>query len=143
MSLTTLKSKSLAWATVAAMDLRAALLMSDTTVDTEPAPATVDGYTTLDELDAEGYARKALANVALVEDGGNNKIQIQADDLVWSALATGTRQVVGLLIYAHVTDDTDSVPIAFLDSADMPLDGGAADLTISFPSNVVIEDQAA
>jgi len=96
MSLTTLKSKSLDWATIAAMDLRAALLMSDATVDPEPAPATLSGYTDLDELDAVGYARKTLANVALVEDGGNNKIQLQADDLVCAAKVLTTHGGVEL-----------------------------------------------
>jgi len=140
MSLTTLKAKSLAWATVAGLDLRIALLMSNTTADTEAAPATLSGYTLLDELDAVGYARKPLVNAALVEDGPGNKVEIHADNLVFAGLATGTRQVVGALVYSHVTNDADSVPIAFLDGVDFPLDGAGADLTLAFPSGVVLSD---
>jgi hypothetical protein len=99
-------------------DIRLALLMSNTTFDTEnDGKVYVDDFTTLDECDGANYVRKALANEAVNKDDGNDRAEFDADDVTWSALGVGTRQTVGVLVYKHVIDDTDSLVIAFIEFA--------------------------
>lgn len=113
-------------------DIRVILVMSNTTADTEQDVNTISGITTLDECDGANYARKSLANEAVSEGAG--KAIFDADDSVWSALGTsGTgRQVVAALVYKHVTNDADSVPLCYLDGTGFPFDGAAADVTVSW-----------
>lgn len=103
---------------MAAADLRAALLMSNTTADTEnDGISFVDDITTLDECDGAGYAREALANILASVDDANDRALLDADDLDYGAVGAATRQVVGVLIYVHVTNDADSVPLLWLEYA--------------------------
>ena len=104
-------------------DIRAALLMLNTTADTEIDAITfVDQYTTLDECDATGYARVALASEAVVADDANDRAEFDAADASFTGMSgDATRDIQGVLIYKHVTNDANSIPIAFIDfSADIP-----------------------
>ena len=111
-------------------DIRVMLVMSNTTADTEKDVNTISAITTLDECDGTNYARKALANESITE--GANKAIFDADDVVWTALGTGTRQVQAAIVYKHVTNDADSVPIAYIDGSGFPFNGGDADVTVSW-----------
>lgn len=106
-------------------DIRALLVMTNTTVDTEnDAIAFIDDFTTLDEMDGSGYVRKALASEAVAKDDANDRAEFDAEDVTWSALGNGTREILGVLIYKHVTNDTDSIPIAFIERASATNPGG-------------------
>jgi hypothetical protein len=97
-------------------DIRVALLMSNTTADTEnDTMVYVGDFTTLDECDGANYVRKALANEAVNKDDANDRAEFDADDVTWSALGVGTRQTVGALLYEHVTNDADSPIIAYVE----------------------------
>lgn len=101
-------------------DVRAALVMTSTTVDTEINAADVefmDEFATLDEMDGANYVRKALADEAVAADDVNARSEFDATDLLWTALGAGTRNVQGVLLYEHVTNDADSEPIAYLEFA--------------------------
>lgn len=107
-----------------ASDIRAALLMTNTTADTENDALAaflngtpgVDSFTTLDECDATGYARIALTSEIVNQDDANDRAEFDADDLVFSGLSgDATRNIQGVLLYWHVTNDADSIPIAFVD----------------------------
>ena len=104
-------------------DIRVALLMTNTTADTEVDAMTfVNQYTTLDECDASGYARVALTGEAVAAVDASDYAKFDANDASFTGLGgNATRAVQGALIYKHVTNDTDSVPIAFVDfTADIP-----------------------
>ena len=105
-----------------AHDIRVALLMTNTTADTEPDIDLMNAFTTLDECDATGYARVALTGEAVNIDDGNNRAEFDANDASFTGLGgDATRAIQGALIFRHVTDDTDSVPICFVDfTADIP-----------------------
>lgn len=112
-------------------DIRAALLMTNTTADTENAGiAVIADFTTLDEFDAAGYARLALASEAVNKDDANNRAEFDALDLSFTGLGgDATRDAQGVLIFKHVTDDTDSIPIAFVDfTADVPKEASQIDV---------------
>lgn len=101
-------------------DIRELLVMTNTTADTDQDLANIADIGTLDEMDGANYARKACANEAVNEDDPNNRAEIDFDDITWTALGAGTRQVAGKVIYKHVTNDADAVLIAYVDSGGFP-----------------------
>lgn len=105
-----------------AHDIRVALLMTNTTADTEADIDLMNAFATLDECDAAGYARVALTGEAVNIDDTNDRAEFDANDASFTSLGgDATRAIQGALIFRHVTDDTDSVPIAFIDfTADIP-----------------------
>lgn len=113
-------------------DIRIALVMSNTTADTEQDKLLMNAFTTLDEYDGAAYVRKALATQTVTRDDPNDRAEFDAIDVVWTALGVGTRQAVGMLIYKHVTDDTDSIPLAYIDTGGFPFDGNGGDVTIQW-----------
>lgn len=62
------------------------------------------------------YARVTLANKSVVVDDTADEAQYIADPIDFGALATG-ETVLGAIVYKLVTDDTDSVPLTFLEIA--------------------------
>jgi len=120
-------------------DIRVLLVMSNTTADTEKDVDDIDAFTTLDEMDGANYARKALANEAVTEDEANDRGEFDADDVTWSSLGDGTRQIQAALVYKHVVDDTDSIPIAFIDDSPYPLNPGGADHVIQWNAEGIIQ----
>ncbi len=112
-------------------DIRAILVMTNTTCDTEEDKTFIDQFTTLDELDGAGYGREALANEAVTNDDANDRGEFDATDLTFAAVGAGTRQVAGLVLYLFVTDDTDGIPIAFIDD-DAPYTPGGGDIVYTW-----------
>lgn len=118
-------------------DIRVLLVMTNTTIDSEnDSIVNVDDFTTLDEFDGANYARKALANEAVNKDTTNDRAEFDADDVTWTALGAGTRDCDGALVYKHVNDDTDSIPIVYLDFSATP-DGN--DFTIQWNAEGILQ----
>ncbi len=110
-------------------DIRAALLMSGTTADTEDDVNTLSGFTTLDDHDGSGYARVSLTN-AIVENAGLNEVQYIPPDFTFTTVSKGTTETVMLFLFKHVTNDTDSVPFCSItDDYGLPADQYGEDLT--------------
>lgn len=122
-----------------AHDIRVLLVMTNTTVDTQNDGINfVNGFTTLDEMDGTNYARKTLANEAVNKDDANDRAEFDADDVVWTGLGNGTRQIQGALLFRFVTNDTDSVPIAFVEFLST-INPGGSDLTIQWNAEGVLQ----
>lgn len=92
-------------------DIRVLLVDSSTTTDTEEDVTTISAFTTLGELSGTGYVRKALVSEAVTADNTNNRGEFDADDVVWTAINAGT--AITALVYKHVTNDTDSIPLIY------------------------------
>ena len=121
-------------------DIRAMLVKTsgNTTTDTEEDITLMNGFATLGELVATNYVRKALANEATNEDTGNDRAEFDADDIVWSSLGGETNDTIGaLLVYKHVTNDTDSIPIAYIELTDTTTNGG--DITVAWNVEGIIQ----
>lgn len=97
------------------LDLRAILLDNTSTVGSQEDITAVSGYSTLGEVTGTGYARQALANIAVTLDNATNSIKLTADHLSYGGISVGN--VAAILIYQHVTDDDDSIPFIYLDNA--------------------------
>lgn len=97
---------------LASADIRFALLMTNTTADTEnDGIAFVDDLATLDESNGANYVRKAAASETFTKDDTNDRSELDVADVTWTALGDGDRGLAGILYYAHVTNDSDSVPL--------------------------------
>ena len=108
--------KILAAYLVSGADIRIALVMTNTTCDIDKdAINFVANITTLDECDASGYARIALGSEASNVDDVNDRAEFDGTDISFTGLGTGTRAYLGILVFKFVTDDTDSVPLFFID----------------------------
>src|SRR5688500_9451363 len=115
----------------AAQDIRIMLVMTNTTADTDQDVQFVGSITTLDEMDGANYARQALASEAVNEDAANNRAEFDATDAVFTNLGAGTRAVLGMVLYRHVTNDADSPLIAYIDGTGFPYTANDATLTIT------------
>ncbi|MDB5344269.1 MAG: hypothetical protein JWP89_2646 [Schlesneria sp.] len=93
--------------------------MTNTTADTDKDNINfVSNIGTLDECDASGYARVALGSEASNVDNTNDRAEFDANDVSFTGLGgNATRAIQGALIFKFVTNDSDSVPIAFVDFA--------------------------
>ncbi len=109
-------------------DIRVLLVMSNTTADTDQDAATISAFGTLDEYDGANYVRKAVTGEATTKDDANNRAEMDADDITWTALGAGTRQAVGMVVYKFVTNDADSIPILYVDSGGFPFSGNGSDV---------------
>ena len=112
-------------------DVRAALVMTNTTADTEVDTEFMAGFTTLDEMDGAGYARVALTSEAFAVDLANDRWEFTAAAFTFAGVGAGTRQVQGLLLYLHVTNDADSKPLMYIDGTGFPFTGNGEDIVVT------------
>jgi len=120
-------------------DFRVLLVMTNTTADTEADVATVSAFTTLDEYDGANYARKELASDTVTKDDANDRGEYDAADITWTALGAGTRNAQAAVLIKHVTDDTDSIPIAYIDTGGFPFAGNGGNVTIQWPAEGILQ----
>lgn len=109
-------------------DIRAALVMTGTTCDTEnDGIATCANFTTADEFDGVGYTSGgvALTGEAVAIDTTNDRAEFDAADVTGLSYANGTRQIAGILLIKFNTTFADSMPIAYIDSGGFPVNGAS------------------
>lgn len=120
-------------------DIRVALLMNTTTVDTEnDGIGFVGDIGTLGETAGTNYSRKALTGEVVTKDDGNDRAEFDADDVLWTALGNGAAPLQGVLIYKHVTNDADSPVIAWIEFAS-EMDPGGSNFTINWDAEGVLQ----
>jgi len=116
-------------------EIRIALLMTDTTADTEnDAIVFISDFTTLDEFDGSGYptppaSRKILANQLVRVDDPFDRAEFDTDNVTYTSLGAGTRSIAGALVYKHIGADTANRVVAWVEFSATP-DGN--DFTISW-----------
>lgn len=117
------------------------LLMTNNSLGTsgQEDAATVSAITTLDEHDGANAARKTVTSQAVAENTGSNRAEFTFDPVTWTALGNGTRQIAGYLLIKFVTNDADSIPIAYIDSGGFPVSPGGLNFTITPNANGVLQ----
>ena len=112
-------------------DCRLALLMTNTTADTEKDKGTISGYTLLDDYDGSGYPAGGIAftGETVTEDNSGHKAILDANDITFNAIGAGTRQAQGALLYAFVSSLGASIPIAWFDTGGFPFAGNGSNVT--------------
>lgn len=123
-------------------DIRVLLLESAT--DENPDDTTVQAVLAragTTELTSTGYARGALSGEGTTQDDANDRAEFDATDLTFSSVSQATSEtVVAYVIYKHVTNDTDSIPIAFVDTASgLPLTPNGSDITITWDAEGILQ----
>lgn len=120
-------------------DLRVALVMTNTTADTQKTANTFGDFTTLDECDGANYARVDLAGVTVVRDDGNLIVYLDANDAVFTNLGAGTRQNQAALLHVHNATPGLEVPVGFQDQGGFPFDGTGANNTIQWAALGILQ----
>lgn len=129
----------------AADDIRAILVDSGTTLDTEEDIDTFAGATTIGEITATNYSSggAALASEAVNEDLPNDRAEFDAADLTWSSLGGATNDTIqAIVIYKWITNLNSSKPIAYLDSAkisQLPLTTNGGDVTFQWNAEGILQ----
>ena len=75
---------------------------------------------------------QTLGSCTFAEDTTNHRIQYDAADPTWTAVAAGST-VGWVIIYKFVTNDAGSTPIACIDVTDTATNGG--DITLQFAAS--------
>lgn len=114
--------------------LRAVLLSTNTTADTDRGQTVYSGFATPDEFNGSGYTAggQALANVAVATNGATHEIEITADPSSWSSLGAGTRPIAGALIVEWTGTLAGSKPIAWMDEGGYPFTPSGTDFVITW-----------
>lgn len=125
--------------------VRAVLVMTNTSVDTQEDVTTVSGFATLDEMNGSGFTwghggtgRKS-PTVAVAQNDTDDRADVSCtpNPLTWASLGAGARSVQGILfLKVGTTNDNDAIPLFFLnftpaaangEDFKVNFDGGATD----------------
>jgi hypothetical protein len=124
---------------LATADLRTALVMTNTTTNTQKTANTFAGFTTLDECNGANYARNDLVGVTGVRDDTNLIWYVDANDAVFTALGAGTRQNKAALLHVHNATPGNEIPVAYIDQGGFPFDGTGANNTIQWAALGILQ----
>lgn len=113
-------------------DIRSLLLTGSLTINPDHATVAAVLAANTEASDAS-YARVACTGEAVTQNDTDNRAEFDINDLDYGALDNETPTAV--LIYQHVTNDSDSVPISIHDTGFGAAANGAG-YVISFPNNV-------
>lgn len=131
---------------LASADVRVILVGTSTTADTETETEFIGDFSTLDEISATNYARKTVSSEAINEDLTNNRAEFDFEDQTWSSLGGASNDTIqGAVVYVHVTNDTDSWPLAYLDNSgsSFNLTTNGSDVVLTLNAEGVIQFTAA
>ena len=88
------------------------------------------------ENSGTGYVRKTLASKTVPVADTNDEVRYDAADVTWTGADFGT--VVGGVVFKFVTDDTDSVPLAWVELPSSAVTNGG-DFTFQFGTDGVFK----
>jgi len=117
-------------------------LKASTTTDTEQDTEFISSFTTLGELVATNYVRKALAGEVVNQDDPNNRGEFDANDVTFTTLGGAANDTIGaILLFRFVTNDADSIPIAYIDNAgaDFSQATNGSDITIAWDVEGILQ----
>lgn len=85
-----------------------------------------------------GSGRKTLSGKAVTEDDANDRAEFDdSGDITWSGINAGT--AAAAILYKHLTADTASVLIAYIDSGGFPIVTNGGDLTIQWNAEGILQ----
>lgn len=96
--------------------------------DPDDAELSVSGYTG----GFNGAGRKTLASKTISTNDTNDRVEWDAADVTWTALATG-QTIEAAVVIVEITNDAASQLVVYLDPTNVPTNG--SDITLQFASN--------
>lgn len=96
---------------------------------------TISGLSGLVECSVTSYARQTIGSPTITKDDTGDKVVIDCADVSFGTLEAG-QTVKAAIVFRHVTNDSDSVPLLYIDTdvnslLPRALGGGAFTLQIS------------
>lgn len=115
-------------------DVRAMIVMSNTTIDTEVDAQTLSDFTTIDECDGAGYAELDLSSITVAYDDTNDRLKVDAADGDFDGgsdiVNASTRSLTRVMIYRYVDGtDANDIPWSSIDIGPYTTAGGPIDVT--------------
>lgn len=119
-------------------DIRVLLLTADTDIDTDlTTVASLLGEAGNTEVTTVNYSRKVIGNRTVSVNSGDDRAELDGDDVEWLSIGDNSQTAVAAVVYQHDTGgDSASVPVAYVDFTDTTLNGG--DFTIQWSSDGII-----
>jgi hypothetical protein len=123
-------------------DIRARLLMTNTTCDTEnDGIVNIDDFTTVDPSDATSYADVQLQSKDVTVNDAYNRAEFTATNISFTGLGgDATRDYQGVLLYVRVdgTDENDLV-VAFVEFDNQPLAKEATQVDVPWDAEGIMQ----
>ena len=123
-------------------DIRARLVMTNTTCDTEiDAINTLSNYTTIDVADATGYADVALTGETVTANDTDNRGDFDTSAaIVFSGLSgDATRDYQGVLLYKYVDGtNANDIPLCYIDFS-APIAKEATQVTVPTSTTNILQ----
>jgi len=93
------------------------------------------------ELTSTGYARQTLAGKAVTQDDPNDRAELDATDPTFTNVQQlAAETITGFVVYRHVTNDTDSIPILHVDTATgLPITPNGSNIAININAEGLIQ----
>lgn len=82
-----------------------------------------------------GAGRKTLAGKTVTKDNVNDRAVFDANDVSWTGLGAGAT-LGGAVVLKEITNDGASIPICFMDPADLPTNG--SDINLVFDATGIL-----
>lgn len=120
-------------------DLRMALVMTNTTADTEVDAENPADITTLDEFDGSGYSRATLTSEAVNVDLANNRAEVDFADPTFSSIGNGTRQAQGFIVIQNVDGTSANDLNKFYQDFSATVNPGGASLTVQIDAEGLVQ----
>lgn len=114
-------------------DIRCLLVTSSYTFDADHA--TVSAIT--NELSGTGYSRQSMTCSAPTIDTGNDQVECDASDTTFASLNADNGTIAAAVVFKFVTNDADSIPIAYVDGVDVVTNG--SDVIVQWGSEGVFK----
>jgi hypothetical protein len=127
------------------LDVRAILVMTNTTADTDQDAANIAAIGTLDEFDGSGYSRPDLGASTITQDDANNRSEIDYADFTFgTAVGAGTRQAAGIIIYVRVDGtNANDWPVGWIDTVStgptFPFSGNGGAINVTVDAQALLQ----
>ena len=92
------------------------------------------------EISVASYGRITISSPTISKDDGNDRVVIDCGDVSFGNLESG-QTVKAIIIYRHVTNDADSIPLLYIDTDPgglLPRALGGGSFTVVISANGLI-----
>lgn len=94
---------------------KALLVRSTSTYSPDKDHTTISGLTGLVEISVASYSRQTITTPTITADNTSDLVKVDCDDISFGSLESG-QTVKAIIIYRFVTNDTDSIPLLYIDT---------------------------
>ena len=94
---------------------KALLVRSTSTYTPNKDDDTISGLTGLVEISVASYARQTITTPTIAEVDASDLVKVDCDDVAFGSLESG-QTVKAIIVYRFVTNDTDSIPLLYIDT---------------------------